>query len=351
MSCFSRELASIDAMASHMSINDVESNADSSQYGYHDPYATPFPSSTVEGQQWPIYTRASVPDISATAFSLQQQHAQSQYNQLQAFPPHFKDPTRPRSSPSTFGYSADNVVWPVTSSGLGIQYTSTAGQPTPPVTSTFPPTAFQYPIGEQYVDQTASPPEIRHPQPQRSYTNIAPNPTSIAQAKRQRDDDERTEPGSSSKRRRRTGSVASADMSEDDRYLVQLKDDENLPWKDIATRFHTDKGKHFQVAALQMRYKRLREKYRVWEEQDMSALRQAYEYWEKYKWQIISAKMVDFNITERWPERHCARKWQEMESLSLSHPMTTAGFTPGVSSTHFSSPVDAPMHFAFMPIQ
>ncbi|KAK1065040.1 hypothetical protein LTR33_011922 [Friedmanniomyces endolithicus] len=140
-------------------------------------------------------------------------------------------------------------------------------------------------------------------------------------------------------------------MSEDDRYLVQLKDDENLPWKDIATRFHTDKGKHFQVAALQMRYKRLREKYRIWEEQDMSALRQAYEYWEKYKWQIISAKMVDFNITERWPERHCARKWQEMESLSLSHPMTTAGFTPGVSSTHFSSPVDAPMHFAFMPIQ
>ena len=45
-----------------------------------------------------------------------------------------------------------------------------------------------------------------------------------------------------------------------------------------------------------MRYKRLREKFRVWEEQDMSALRLAHEYWEKYKWEIISAK-VSFTST------------------------------------------------------
>ena len=80
-------------------------------------------------------------------------------------------------------------------------------------------------------------------------------------------------------------------MSEDDRYLVQLKEDENLPWKDIATRFHTDKGKNFQVAALQMRYKRLREKYRIWEQVDVDALKAAHEYWEKYKWEIISTKV------------------------------------------------------------
>lgn len=91
--------------------------------------------------------------------------------------------------------------------------------------------------------------------------------------------------------------MASADLSEDDRFLVQLKEDENLPWKDIATRFQTDKGKNFQVAALQMRYKRLREKFRVWEEQDVNALKLAHEYWEKYKWEIISAKVKSNPLT------------------------------------------------------
>jgi len=86
-------------------------------------------------------------------------------------------------------------------------------------------------------------------------------------------------------------------LSEDDRFLVQLKEDENLPWKDIATRFHARKGKKVQVAALQMRYKRLREKFRVWEERDLQALRTAHEYWEKYKWEIISAKVKFLPLT------------------------------------------------------
>jgi hypothetical protein len=184
--------------------------------------------------------------------------------------------------------------------------------------------------------------------------------------KRAREDDDRIDSSSNSKRRKRTSSVVSADMSEDDRYLVQLKEDENLPWKDIATRFHSDKGKSFQVAALQMRYKRLREKYRIWEDQDIEALKLSYEYWEKYKWEIISAKvrpaslilaprktdrrlqMLEFGLNERWPARHCARKWQELEAVAATQP-TTTGITPGMSQ--FSSPVETPMHFAFMPIQ
>lgn len=115
----------------------------------------------------------------------------------------------------------------------------------------------------------------------------------MAAIKRLRDDDEAAESSSSSstKRRKRTSSVASADLSDDDRFLVQLKEDENLPWKDIAGRFFSDKGKTFQVAALQMRYKRLREKFRTWEQQDLDALKLAVEYWEKSKWEIISAKV------------------------------------------------------------
>lgn len=271
--------------------------ANESQYAYNDPYVTPYPSSTVESLPWPSYARASVPDISAGAYTYQQQHQHQQASHYQPLPSHFKDPGRPRSSPSTFGPGPESVAWPATS-GLGIQYTSTAGQPTP-MTSTFPPNVFQYPVEEQYNTSTSSPPEIKHPQPRRSYTSIAPAATNITAFKRPREEtfEEQVRAESSasnvgtSKRRKRTSSVASADLSEDDRFLVQLKEDENLPWKDIATRFQTDKGKNFQVAALQMRYKRLREKYRIWEEADVNSLRLAYEYWEKYKWEIISAKV------------------------------------------------------------
>ncbi|KXL41920.1 hypothetical protein M433DRAFT_150289 [Acidomyces richmondensis BFW] len=260
----------------------IRSNVE--KYAYNDPYVTPYPTSTIEGQPWSSYVRASVPEVPLPSYS--QQHQQHYLQHPPIIPTQIKDPSRPRSSPSTFGPSADSIAWPVTTTGLGIQYSSTAGQPTP-VTSTFPPSVFQtFPTGDHYG--SSSPPELRQPQPRRPYPPIAPNPAGLV--KRRQDDDEQME-RSSSKRRKRTASVASADLNEDDRFLVQLKEDENLPWKDIATRFQTDKGKNFQVAALQMRYKRLREKFRVWEDKDVNALRLAHEYWEKYKWEIITTKV------------------------------------------------------------
>ncbi|KAF7188578.1 hypothetical protein HII31_10240 [Pseudocercospora fuligena] len=313
-----------------------------SMYAYNDPYITPYPTSTVESQPWTHYARASVPDITMAPYGVS-----GIPHQPQQIP--IKDPGRPRSSPSTFGPSADSISWTTNGLGIqGIQYTTAGGQPTPPVTSTFPPNVFQtYPTDDHFG--TTSPPEIRQPQPRRPYTNIAPNPVGAA-AKRKRDEEEQSDvPGSAGKRRKRTSSVASADLSEDDRFLVQLKEDENLPWKDIATRFQTEKGKNFQVAALQMRYKRLREKFRIWEDQDVQALKLAHEYWEKYKWEIISAKMLDFGIQERWPARHAARKWQELEAATTTTHPTTAGLTPA-SMSQFSSPIDGPVHFAFMPL-
>ena len=60
--------------------------------------------------------------------------------------------------------------------------------------------------------------------------------------------------------------------------------------------------------------------------------------------------MIDFGINERWPARHCARKWQEMETTSAMQAATTGGMTPGMSQ-FTTSPVETPMQFAFMPIQ
>ncbi len=262
------------------------------QYAYNEPYMTPFPTTTVESQQWPHYARSSIPDISVQQYTMHPpsyQLPQTLYST--------KDLSRPRSSPSTFGPGAEHLSWPP-AGGLGI-YSSVAGHPTPPVTSTFPPGVFQTYGEEQYANSNT--PEIRQPIPKRPFPTLAPNPEQVAAQKRKRDEDEQQQEGtlSSSKKRKRTSSVASADLSEDDRFLVQLKEDESLPWKDIANRFQTDKGKNFQVAALQMRYKRLREKFRIWQDEDVKALKQAHEYWEKYKWEIIAQRVSHTSLVHQ----------------------------------------------------
>lgn len=262
---------------------------------------TPCPSDTGGSQPWTQLARASAPDTSMSQYGVQPHFAP-----IQQYQDPFKNSTRPRSSPSTFGPTSESIPWPITN-GLGIYSTGAIGQLTP-VTSTFPPNVFQtYAADEQYIKDenfpkedppsiASSTPEIRQPQPRRPYANIQPDPSGVAAQKRKRDDEDNLDIGLSTKRRKRTSSVASADLSEDDRLLVSLKEEQNLPWKDIASRYSAEKGKTVQVAALQMKYKRLREKYRVWTEPDLSALRQAYEMWEKRKWEIISEKVSVLNV-------------------------------------------------------
>ncbi|KAG9575560.1 hypothetical protein KCU77_g14333, partial [Aureobasidium melanogenum] len=73
------------------------------------------------------------------------------------------------------------------------------------------------------------------------------------------------------------------------------------------------------------------------------ALRQAHEYWEKCKWDIISAKMLEFGVEEKWPSRHCARKWAD---IAPQH-MHTRGQTPQqhTPSSHQHTPTP---HYATM---
>lgn len=60
--------------------------------------------------------------------------------------------------------------------------------------------------------------------------------------------------------------------------------------------------------------------------------------------------MTEFGSPERWPARACARKWQDIEMATASSlAAASAGITPAM--TQFtSSPTDAPVHFAFLPI-
>jgi hypothetical protein len=110
--------------------------------------------------------------------------------------------------------------------------------------------------------------------------------------KRSRDDDDLSD---QSKRRKRSDSnnaTFAFELNDEDRLLIRLKDEDGMPWKDIAARFQSELGKHYQIPALQMRLKRLRERMRKWTEADIRALRLAHEYWVQNKFDIISQKVI-----------------------------------------------------------
>ena len=164
-----------------------------------------------------------------------------------------------------------------------------------PLESYYPPyttLAHSPQISEPLVELPSN--HLSSPQDQRTYTPIAPLPSEASRSyggKRPREEDEETL--DELKRRKRSDSNGSAhlDLSEEDRLLLQLKEEECMPWKDIAARFQSDLGKTYQIPALQMRLKRLRERMRVWTEADVRALRMAHEFWVQNKFDIISQKV------------------------------------------------------------
>jgi hypothetical protein len=141
--------------------------------------------------------------------------------------------------------------------------------------------------------ETSIEPSLSAPQPRRVLAPIAPQPMEtprLMAAKRSRDEEEAIE---LSKRRRRSESTTSTqlELSEEDKLLLKLKEEESMPWKDIAARFQKDLGKQYQIPALQMRLKRLRERMRVWSDADVRALRMAHEYWAQNKFEIVAQKV------------------------------------------------------------
>ena len=103
-------------------------------------------------------------------------------------------------------------------------------------------------------------------------TSQGPNSQSKS-LKRAREDSDSFDSGVPTQRRRsRSASLGSRmqnDLSEEEQLLLKLKHEESLPWKDIAREFETRLGRSYQVPALQMRYKRLRERLRTWTEDDV----------------------------------------------------------------------------------
>ena len=129
------------------------------------------------------------------------------------------------------------------------------------------------------------------------------------------------------------------DLPEEERLLIRLKQDQNLPWKDIAKEFENRFGRPFQVPALQMRYKRLRERLRPWTNEDIAALEAAHEFWESNKFDIIANKMLDLGVQDRWPSRYCERKWEQL------HPEASKSEGDAITAERARSQQMLPMRF------
>lgn len=257
-------------------------------------------------------------------------------------------PARPRSSPSTFSPTnppGGPIDYSWTLNPLGIS-TSNAHEPFYSGTS-YPPVRARTP---RYSEPSMTPvTEIAAPQPRRMYAPIAPHPVGVqkmGQLKRPREEED--SPDATKRRKRSVSSTIPVDLGEEDRLLIQLKDEENMPWKDIAIKFQTDLGKVYQIPALQMRLKRLRERMRVWSDADVRALRSAHEYWIQSKYEIISQKMLEYGAAERWSARQCARKWAEIDPGPT--PYTTYDHSTPSYTTYAMSPVEGPPFLPFLHI-
>ena len=155
-----------------------------------------------------------------------------------------------------------------------------------------PPQSVAQPILSSNVrPSTAS---QQHPPTPRSFAPIAPNPVGWKHMQAVRQSQEAEDSQQTKKRRLTQSSMEAAappQLKDEDKLLLQLKDEQQLPWKNIVTRFEQETGKVHAIAALQMRYKRLKDRLQVWTDPDIDALKQAHEYWESRKFDIISGKV------------------------------------------------------------
>ncbi|KAL9092769.1 MAG: hypothetical protein Q9159_000667 [Coniocarpon cinnabarinum] len=99
-------------------------------------------------------------------------------------------------------------------------------------------------------------------------------------------------------------------LEEENRFLLELRDRQRLPWREVTNRFEQRYGREYRMPTLQMRYGRLRQasqasRTRHWSDMDTEALRQAWQWYMEERWRIISERMQHFGATEQWSAEEC----------------------------------------------
>jgi len=64
--------------------------------------------------------------------------------------------------------------------------------------------------------------------------------------------------------------------------------------------------------------------------------------------------MLDFGVQERWPPKHCARKWQKLnptsQGSSTPQPQPQSQPTPALSHAQYSDTPEVPNQYGFIPM-
>jgi hypothetical protein len=166
------------------------------------------------------------------------------------------------------------------------------------------------------------------------YTPIAPQPHEIPRShgmKRSRDDND--ESSDEMKRRKRSDSniLATFELSEEDKLLLQLKEEEAMPWKDIAQRFQSDLGQVLpdsrtpNASPASSRAHAGMDRYRCPSLEDGARLlgtEQVRHHCSKGKLHFTTilphhlltpSQMLEFGAQKKWTARQCAHKWSEVD--------------------------------------
>ena len=85
-------------------------------------------------------------------------------------------------------------------------------------------------------------------------------------------------------------------LEEENRLLLDLRDRQRLPWREVTRYFEQTYGREYRMPTLQMRYGRLKSsatanRTRQWTDADTEALRQACQWYHEERWRIISERV------------------------------------------------------------
>lgn len=128
-----------------------------------------------------------------------------------------------------------------------------------------------------------------YPMPRDHLRTSTASTTSTTSGKRQRTDFESQQLNRAQVQQQ--GPPRNVKLDEENRYLVYLRDQQRLPWKEISRKFEQTFQRPYQAPALQMRYGRLKNRLHPWTEADTTALQMAQEYYANKRFEIIAEKV------------------------------------------------------------
>ena len=94
-------------------------------------------------------------------------------------------------------------------------------------------------------------------------------------------------------------------LEEENRLLLDLRDRQHLPWRQITRHFEQTYGREYRMPTLQMRHGRLSKanqanRQRQWTDADTEALHQAWKWYMDERWRIIADRVCELtNVLNR----------------------------------------------------